>query len=322
MEIGSYYTLAPDSPYLLKDKTPDEDLATAVAKQQENANEKPVNESSNLYFELSEDISEYQISKEDQALQNQTESDVMMVVDRYTGEDGYFTFYAGTNGIYSFLTEEGQEILANAYGYDIANPINHAAYQNASSFKEQMQYLSDWAEFEKLRYSADEAGIAQSDFLSKYSPDNYPQSADSTRVYSNFHYKSENDIEVGDYRESFKNLYRISENIDKDTFKRLYGEYMELVTPLLESTNLLLSWKQSDSFLDAIHSEIPTKGFSKAQWMEYFENNKSELSHILEINPNLQEKMKRQIEKHIDYFDNLTTDLKELWNYGDLDIAV
>ena len=56
--------------------------------------------------------------------------------------------------------------------------------------------------------------------------------------------------------------------------------------------------------------------------MEYFENNKSELSHILEINPNLQEKMKTQIEKHIDYFNNITTDLKELWNYGDLDIAV
>jgi len=136
--------------------------------------------------------------------------------------------------------------------------------------------------------------------------------------------------------ERFKNLYSFSNKFSKtEKFQELFEVYTEKSSTQLEEINSKISeGRQSGrSYFDVVEpkeyitSEIVKNAFSKSEAIEHFANISNEFKELLlsdtnDPSHNIGIDTAKSIQKTIDLYDKITTDLKNMWGFGDIDITV
>lgn len=124
----------------------------------------------------------------------------------------------------------------------------------------------------------------------------------------------------------FKNLYSFSEEFAQTQgFKDLYQQYKK--QRLDEAIKFIDSGKdyyKENGVKSIITSDVVSKSLSKSEVIEYYTGVSNNLKDKLEGNlkkPELSKSfMHKNMRDAINLYDKITSDLKNMWGYGDLDI--
>lgn len=123
--------------------------------------------------------------------------------------------------------------------------------------------------------------------------------------------------------ERFKNLYSFSDEFSKtDKFQELFDKYNvklgEQKSEILQSLKPIYDAVGSKAY---ITSQVVSKGLSKSEAIDYFSNVSNDLKEILSTHVGTISASNTQaINESIKLYDKITADLKDMWGYGDLDV--
>jgi len=124
-------------------------------------------------------------------------------------------------------------------------------------------------------------------------------------------------------KQRFQNIYRFSDEFAKtEKFIDLYKEYKEEMTKTAKEANSkgdFNPWSYIYNFdmFEVEKADIIGKGYSKNEWIESIDKSKTLLEDTIKDNPNMMDKVKIEMKDNIKFYENILTDLKELWQYGD-----
>ncbi len=270
------------------------------------------NETSKFYFELSEDISKYQISPEEQEKQNKIDEDVSNIVKKYTSNDkGYSMFRADLNLDYTTFRK------------DFYND----------------EFVKYWNEQTKILQNLRKNGAEVTQKLLDDNPIIQSYRKKQKELFKDglsidFKYYSIKDIEEN-AKNSFKNIYHLSNNISSEEFNTIYTEYREIIKEKeLEAKKAgkdLMHYLYQNADAGTLEKDfIIQNSKSKTEWLDHFDRYKTILEGYLEeynTNKNIELgpagiHIPNDLKENIKYFDNIIKDLKDLWGYGDLDLKV
>lgn len=123
--------------------------------------------------------------------------------------------------------------------------------------------------------------------------------------------------------ERFKNLYSFSDEFSKtDKFQELFDKYNvklgEQKSEILQSLKPVYDAVGSKAY---ITSQVVSKGLSKSEAIDYFSNVSNDLKEILSAHVGTISASNTQaINEGIKLYDKIVADLKDMWGYGDLNV--
>jgi hypothetical protein len=264
------------------------------------------NTTSKLYFKLSEDVSQYATAN---PTQDKIDEDVMSILSKY--EDGdlndFFKFHPHMIVAFTAQSEEGQK-----------HALELATSEKSKILSESIM------NFERLKKKNLENN--KSTFLDmsnrKVNLENI------TLVGENFaHYNRANKEDMAklekEEKNSFQNTYRFSDEFAKtEKFDELFAEYKKESERLGNEAHekgdyFAWSYIFNNDFLEVEKAMVIGKGYSKSEWIESIDKTKTLLEDIMKNNPDMMSSVKVDLKDNIEFFENILTDLKELWHYGD-----
>jgi len=249
------------------------------------------NTTSKLYRELSEDMSKYSIAN---PTQDRIDEDVLNTLSKHQdgGLNDFFKFNSYMKFAFAAQSEEGRE-LAMKIGEQIENFFenkDNPERKNSLKPKDPMENITLIGEHFTHYNRANKEDMA---------------------------------ILAEKERKGFQNTYRLSDEFAKtEKFNELFTEYKEegrrLGKEALEKgDNFAWSYIFKNDFIEVEKAGIIKKGYSKSEWIESIDKSKTLLEDILKNNPNMMDKVKIEMKDNIKFYENILTDLKELWQYGD-----
>jgi|GEM_PF-2614981 len=312
------------------------------------------NTTSKLYFELSEDVSQYSTAN---PTQDRIDEDVLNTLSKH--EDGsfkdFFKFNSYMKVAFVAQSEEGRELalniseqgmklskimensdkankaLQNKYGRELySEVVTLTGFEfSKDEFEDKINRLYD-------RYGEDTIDNAINDieaFRTKYNnqfaslkPDNPLENITLTgEHFAHYNRANEEDMAIlaEKEKERFQNTYRLSDEFAKtEKFDELFTEYKEEGRRLAEKASErgeYSSWNYifNGNMLEVEKAMIIGKGYSKSEWIESIDKSKTLLEDMIKDNPDMMTKVKVDMEDNIKFYENILTDLKELWQYGD-----
>ncbi len=123
-------------------------------------------------------------------------------------------------------------------------------------------------------------------------------------------------------RKGFQNTYRLSDEFAKtEKFDELYEEYKAEGIRLHHEASSNFAWDYlfDNDFLEIEKALIIKKGRSKSEWIESIDKSKTLLEDMLKDTPKMKESIKIEVKDSIEFYENILTDLKELWKHGNFE---
>lgn len=122
--------------------------------------------------------------------------------------------------------------------------------------------------------------------------------------------------------ERFKNIYSFSDEFAKtDKFQELFDKYNvklgEKKSEILQSLKPIYEAVGSKAYITA---EVAKQGFSKSEAIDYFSNVSKELTDRLSWSGYDKTAVFQDMKDSIKLYDKIVADLKDMWEYGDLDV--
>ncbi len=274
------------------------------------------NTTSKLYFKLSDDISKYQIGNINQ---NKIDKDVMSIYNKYTDKGSFTDFIkmnVDINPIYSLYGKDNpfrsdEFSIYMRENEKILKSTNPTSNLNKMSIDENNQNLKE------LKITNE---VIQS-FQQKI--ENYFKRDTGYGISANFTYYSDEELEDIS-KANFKNLYSLSDDFTKtEKFGELYNQWQNILTEKKEEGN-----KLGKNFIEHIYNNdlselektyIINKAHSKSEWVESIDKSKTILKDLLKDNPKMKESIKVDIKNNIKFYENILTDLTDLWKHGDFE---
>lgn len=124
--------------------------------------------------------------------------------------------------------------------------------------------------------------------------------------------------------EKFKNLYSFSDEFAKtDKFQELYTNYVKQIKNNKQIENAQQSMAETFGSKSYFTSLVGSQNLSKSEIIEQYSKISQDLQTLKTPpeNTTYGESYIKKIDDSIKMYDTITSDLKKMWNYGDLDVT-
>jgi len=124
--------------------------------------------------------------------------------------------------------------------------------------------------------------------------------------------------------EKFKNLYSFSDEFAKtDKFQELYTNYVDQIKNNKQIENAQQSMAETFGSKSYFTSLVGSQNLSKSEIIEQYSKISQDLQTLKTPPENITygESYIKKIDDSIKMYDTITSDLKKMWNYGDLDVT-